>query len=100
MTIVVDFIRKGNEHHVFNYETILAIESLDVDASYYLDDNSSALSAINNKKKVKSVFVKKNKFYFWVTSTLLLLRVLFWGIKINLLWCCCQQRHCNICSVV
>lgn len=81
MTIVVDFIRKGNEHHVFNYETILAIESLDVDASYYLDDNSSALSAINNKKKVKSVFVKKNKFYFWVTSTLLLLRVLFLGNK-------------------
>ncbi|MFM5093542.1 hypothetical protein ACEUCJ_07535 [Aeromonas rivipollensis] len=81
MTIVVDFIRKGNEHHVFNYETILAIESLDIDVSYYLDDNASALSAIKNKDKVKKVIIKKNKFYFWVTSTLLLLKVLFFGNK-------------------
>lgn len=76
MAIVIDLIRKKNEHHVFNYETIKAIDSLEKNSVYHIDEYSSAIDAAKNGYVVK-YNVKSNKVYLWLLSSILMLKILF-----------------------
>lgn len=77
MKVIIDLIRKKNEHHVFNFETIKALSCLDIHTEYFLDKESSAIEAIKTNQYINKVDVKSSKFYSWVTSTILLLKILF-----------------------
>lgn len=76
MNIIIDLIRKKNEHHVFNFETIKSLNKLDKECVYFLDRKSSSIDAITDKKNLHKVNVKSSKLYFWLNSTLELLKII------------------------
>lgn len=77
MNIIIDLIRKGNEHHVFNFETIKALSELDFESVYFLEKDSSAIQAVTDGKEIKKINIKGGKFYFWFESTINLLKIFF-----------------------
>lgn len=81
MTIVIDLIRKNNEHHVFNFETVSSICYWEPDSVFYLDSNSSSIGAVKNHEKIKYLEVKQGKRYFWIISILWLVKILLSNIK-------------------
>lgn len=77
MNIVIDLIRKGNEHHVFNFETIKVLAELELESVFYLDKDSSAIEVVKKNQCLNKVSVKKNKFYFWILSSVFLLKIFY-----------------------
>ncbi|NVH52661.1 hypothetical protein HU985_17305 [Photobacterium damselae subsp. damselae] len=75
MYIIIDLIRKKNEHHVFNSEIIKIFESINHNI-YYLDKESSSRSIIKKKSKIYDVDINSSRWYFWVISTILLLKII------------------------
>ncbi|MCR9636265.1 hypothetical protein NB491_09785 [Vibrio alginolyticus] len=75
MNVVVDLIRKENEHHVFNSEMVKYFDSCG-ECLFYLDEKSSSISNIKEDSKVKKIHVKCSQAYFWVFSNLLLFSIL------------------------
>lgn len=74
MNIIIDLIRKKNEHHVFNSEMIKNFITLDKSNEFILDENSSSIELID-KKNLRCINVKKSKFYYWIESSLLLINL-------------------------
>ncbi|MEZ8157354.1 hypothetical protein AB6C54_10290 [Vibrio splendidus] len=75
MNVIVDFIRRNNEHHVFNSEIVKYFDLLD-DVIFYLDANSSSIEKIKDKNNVKLLNVENSKYYLWIKSNILLAQVL------------------------
>lgn len=100
MAIIVDLIRPHNEHHVFNSETISAIESIYDKNTYYIDKNSTAIDFINKKSRIYKITVKKSKVYSWIWSTFLLLYILFKNRREKLILLSATPLQYKICAIL
>lgn len=100
MNIIIDLIRKKNEHHVFNSETIKALESITTDNHYYLDVNSSSMDFIHNKKNITNINVNSSKLYFWLHSSLMLIRILLSNKGNNIILLSSTPLQYLICSII
>lgn len=100
MNIIIDLIRKNNEHHVFNSETTKALESLTNDNYYYLDDSSSSIEFIKNKDNLTYVKVSNTKIYFWISSTFKLIQLLFKHKRDNIIILSATPLHYLVCSIL
>lgn len=100
MNIIIDLIRKKNEHHVFNSETIKALESITTNNHYYLDVNSSSMDFIHNKKNITNINVNSSKLYFWLHSSLMLIRILLSNKSNNIILLSSTPLQYLICSII
>lgn len=76
MNIIVDLIRRNNEHHVFNSEIVKYFDLLG-GAIFFLDKNASSAECVKDQNNVKLIDVKATKFYLWFASNILLAKILF-----------------------
>lgn len=67
--IVVDLIRKKEEHQVFNNLTLKALSSVMKHIDCFLSEDSVLLDDIPKNIHVRKVKVARTKFYFWIKST-------------------------------
>lgn len=82
MNVIIDLIRKKNEHHVFNFEMIKSFVTLDENTKYILDGDSSSIELIEQKSLIK-VNVENSKFYLWVKSNVILLYYVLFHFERN-----------------
>ncbi|WP_318503678.1 glycosyltransferase family protein [Photobacterium leiognathi] len=100
MNIIIDLIRKNNEHHVFNSETIKAIESITNESYYYLDGSSSSIEFIKNKDNLTNVKVSNTKVYLWILSIFKLIQLLFKHKKDNIIILSATPLHYFVCTIL
>lgn len=74
--VIVDLIRKKEEHYVFNNITIKALSTLAKSIDFYLSNDSALLDDMPDNIVTHKVMVEKTKFYFWVKSSYKALSVL------------------------
>lgn len=67
--VVIDLIRKKEEHYVFNNVTIKALSTLAKSIDFYLSNDSALLDDMPNNIITHKVKVEKAKFYFWIKSS-------------------------------
>lgn len=100
LNIIIDLIRKNNEHHVFNSETTKALESITDENYYYLDNKSSSIEFIENKDNLTKIRVSNNKFYLWILSTFKLIKLLFKHRKDSVIILSATPLHYFVCVLI